>query len=367
MRQIIVAAATLVLAACSRQAPPRPVVQSADRTAPGETVAATLDSWPDTYEAVGTVRARTSAAISTKVMGYVRAMNVRAGDRVREGQVLATLDSRDLEAALKQADAALSEARAGVLEADSGVASASASLELARTTAARIEDLYRKKSVSNQELDEAVARRKAAQAAHEMAIARRRQLDARIAQAEQARQAADVTRSYAEIRAPFAGLVTARTADPGVLATPGAPLVTIEREGAYRLEAQVEESRLAQIRVGQAATVTLDSPARTIAARVSEIVPAVDAASRSATVKIDLPALAELRSGAFGRAQFALASRQVLAIPATALIERGQLQSVMVVENGGARARLITIGRTSNGSIEVLSGLTAGERVEVHP
>jgi RND family efflux transporter MFP subunit len=254
-----------------------------------------------------------------------------------------------------------------VPEADSAVASAKVNLELAETTAARIEDLYRKKSVSNQELDEAVARRKAAQAAHEMAIARRRQLDARIGQAEQGRRAADVMHSYAEIRAPFAGLVTARTADPGVLATPGAPLVTIEREGAYRLEAQVEESRLAQIRAGQAVAVTLDAPAKTVTARVAEIVPAVDAASRAATVKIDLPALAELRSGAFGRAQFMLASAQVLAIPTSAIVERGQLQTVIVVENETPRTRLITVGRKWNGRAEVLSGLTAGERVEARP
>jgi RND family efflux transporter MFP subunit len=357
----------LALAGCSREALRPAVAQSADRKAPGESVAATLESWPDTYEAVGTVRARTSAVLSSKVMGYVREMNAHTGDRVREGQVIATLDSRDLEATLRQADAAVAEARAGVPEADSAVASARANLELAETTGARIEDLHRKKSVSNQELDEAVARRKAAQAAHEMALARRRQLDARIAQAEQGRRAADVMHSYAEIRAPFAGLVTARTADPGVLATPGAALVTIEREGAYRLEAQVEESRLAQIRVGQSVTVTLDAPGKTITARVAEIVPAVDATSRAATVKIDLPALAELRSGAFGRVQFMLASAQVLAIPTGAIVERGQLQTVIVVENETPRTRLITVGRIWNGRAEVLSGLTAGERVEARP
>src|SRR5205085_8714978 len=136
-------------------------------------------------------------------------------------------------------------------------------------------------------------------------------------------------RGYAEIRAPFAGLVVARAAEPGVLATPGAPLVTIEREGSYRLEALVEESRLPAIRVGQTVTVILDAPAKSMESRVSEIVPAVDAASRAATVKIDLPAMAELRSGAFGRARFTLATRQVLVVPARAVVERGQLQSVM--------------------------------------
>ena len=144
---------------------------------------------------------------------------------------------------------------------------------------------------------------------------------------------------------------------------PGTPLLTIEREGAYRLEASVEESRMAAIRVGQPVSVTLDGIDRTLDARVSEIVPAVDAASRSYTVKIDLPKVPALRSGAFGRASFSMGSRVALSIPAAAVTERGQLQSVLVAENGVARTRLITAGSKNKDRIEVLSGLTAGDKV----
>jgi hypothetical protein len=107
----------------------------------------------------------------------------------------------------------------------------------------------------------------------------------------------------------------------------------------------------------------LDSVARTLDARVSEIVPAVDAASRTYFVKIDLPAIAALRSGVFGRAAFQMASRSLLAVPAAAVTERGQLQSVLVADNGIARTRLITIGQKVKDRIEVLSGLSAGETV----
>jgi RND family efflux transporter MFP subunit len=176
-----------------------------------------------------------------------------------------------------------------------------------------------------------------------------------------------VTRSYADVLAPFAGVVVSKSVEPGSLALPGTPLMTIEREGAYRLEASVEESHLATIRVGQPVSVTLDSVDRTLNARVSEIVPAVDAASRAYTVKIDLPALPSLRSGVFGRAAFQLGSRSLLTVPAAAVTERGQLQSVLVVENvagnGIARTRLITTGQKVKDGIEVLSGLTAGEKV----
>ena len=129
------------------------------------------------------------------------------------------------------------------------------------------------------------------------------------------------------------------------------------------LEAPVEESHLAAIRVGQAVSVTFDSVDRTLDARVSEIVPAVDAASRAYIVKIDLPPLGGLRSGVFGRVALQLGTRSLLAIPAGAVTERGQLQSVMIAENGVAHTRLITNGQKAKDRIEVLSGLTAGEKV----
>jgi RND family efflux transporter MFP subunit len=225
-----------------------------------------------------------------------------------------------------------------------------------------MQELFDKKSISNQEFDESTARRKAAEAGYEMAAAKGAQVRAKIAQAEQEVQAAGIMRTYAEIRAPFAGVVTARAAEPGSMASPGAPLVTIEREGGYRLEAAVEESRVKSIHAGQPVSVSLEALDRTVDARVSEIVPAVDAASRAYTVKIDLPALAELRSGMFGRAVFSSGARSVLAVPAAAVAERGQLQSVMVADSGSAHTRLVSIGQKSGDKVEVLSGLSVGEK-----
>jgi RND family efflux transporter MFP subunit len=327
------------------------------------TVTAAEQPWPAIYEAAGTVRARTSAVIAAKLMGYVREVKVQTGDRVREGQLLVTLDARDLDVNSRHAEAALEEVRSSMPEADGAVAGAKANLDLVQTTFNRMQDLFNKQSISNQEYDESSATLKAAQAAYQMAVAKRAQLDAQAARVQQDVRATEVARSYAEITAPFAGVVTAKTADPGTLAAPGTPLLTIEREGAYRLEASVEESHLAAIRVGQSVSVTLDGIDRTLEARVSEIVPAVDAVSRSYTVKIDLPNAPALRSGAFGRATFSLGSRVALSIPAAAVSERGQLQSVLVAENGIARTRLITAGSKNKDRIEVLSGITAGDKV----
>ena len=326
-------------------------------------VTATTETWPSMYEATGTVRARTSAVISAKLMGYVREVKVQAGDRVREGQLLVTLDARDLDVNSRRAEAAREEVRTAVPEADSGVAAAKANLDLAQATFARMQELFQKKSISNQEFDEVSAKLKAAQAGYDMARARRVQLNAKLAQADQEVRSTEVARSYAEVLAPFAGVVIAKSVEPGSLALPGAALFTIEREGAFRLEASVDEGHLAAIRVGQPVSVTLDGVDRALDPLRTDTVPAVDAASRTYTVKIDLPALPALRSGVFGRAIFQLGSRPLLEIPAGAVIERGQLQSVFVADNGIARTRLITAGQKAKDRVEVLSGLSAGERV----
>jgi RND family efflux transporter MFP subunit len=288
---------------------------------------------------------------------------VQIGDRVREGQELVTLDAQDLDANVRRAEAAEAEFRSAIPEADNGVAGAKANLDLAQSTFKRMEELASKKSISNQEFDETSAKLKSAQAAYDMARSRRSQLDSKLAQVEQEIRAASIMRDYTKIAAPFAGVVTGRSVEPGNLAAPGAPLLTIEREATYRLEASVDESKLPLVKAGEAVEVALEALDRRLTARVSEIVPAVDAASRAYTVKIDLPALTNVRSGMFGRAWFSMGSRKVLTVPAAALIERGQLQSVFVVDSGVARNRLITTGEREANALEVLSGLAEGEKV----
>lgn len=359
----------------ARQAPsaPRPVEVRVQRVEARE--------WPGGYEATGTVRARTTGIVSSKVMGYVRELRVHTGDTVKAGQILVVLDARDMEAAYRQAEAAHGEAKAAVAEADNGIAAARAQAELARTTYRRMKDLYDKKSISNQEFDEVSAKLKLAGAALEMALSKRRQLDAKIRQAEEGVANAAVLRSYAELRAPFTGTVIEKQVEAGNLVTPGAPLLTIEQAAGYRLEASVEESRLSRVRTGQTVTVSLEALNRSLEGRVSEIVPAVDPSSRAFTVKIDLPAAAGVRSGMFGRAVFPGEARKTIAIPETSVREQGQVRLVMVADNGIARSRMVTLGRRRPDAWEVLTGLSEGDpviaplpaaledgaRVKVHP
>jgi RND family efflux transporter MFP subunit len=352
----------LLLTSCGSE-PARRAAQPQTPPVAVQVAAVATEDWPASYEATGTVRARTTATISSKVMGYVQQVSVQVGDRVRQGQALITLDARDLDVSLRRAEAGRTEVESAIPELENATAAAKANLDLAQSTFKRMEELAAKKSISNQELDEASARLKAAQANYDMVRSRRAQVNSKMATAEQEIRGAGIMRDYARLAAPFSGVVITRSVEPGNLATPGSPLLTIEQDGVYRLEATVDESKLASVRVGQSVEAVIEAADKKLNARVSEIVPSVDAASRTYIVKLDLPATPQLRTGMFGRAIFPLGVQKVVAVPLTALMERGQLQSVFVVEDGVAHTRLVTTGRRTSNAVEVLSGLNAGEKV----
>jgi RND family efflux transporter MFP subunit len=159
--------------------------------------------------------------------------------------------------------------------------------------------------------------------------------------------------------------VTEKKVDAGSLASPGMPIFTMEDTRAYRLEVTVDESDIALVHVGQAASVTIDAREDAqLHGKVVQIVPAADPASRSFLVKVDLPAETRLRSGLFGRARFPRGERSALLIPRTSLVERGQLQGVYVLDaNQIAWLRYVTLGQSTGEQVEVLSGLQDGEKL----
>ena len=366
-RFLLLAIPILITAACSRHET-RVAAAGAEQKAAVvqvETVAASEIA--DIYQASGSVRARYSVAIAAKITDNILDVRVQTGDHVQAGQTLIALDRRDLEAHLRRSEAARAEAESTIDETENAITAARANFELARVTHKRFEELLAKASVSQQEFDESQTRLRSAEAALAMAASKRRQVEARRSQAEAEIAAARVALGYATLAAPFAALVTERKADPGSLATPGAPLLTLEREGNPRLEASIDESRLGLVRVGESVAVEIDGLNRTVTGRVAEIVPSVDVATRSFTVKIDLPALSGLRAGMFGRAGFAARKRGALLVPQSAVLERGQIRSVYVVEGDTARLRFVTLGEGRDDQSEILSGLTAGERIIVTP
>lgn len=335
-------------------------------------------STSDYYEAVGTVRAKTSTVLSAKVVGSITALHAREGDRVRAGQTLIEIDNRDARTQVSKAQAGVREAQTGTDEVDKNIraaesakAAAEASKALAASTLKRYQVLRERQSVSPQEFDEVETKYKVAVVEVERAermlqslTARKNMVLARIDSAKADVDVAQVQVGYARVTSPINGVVITRHAEVGSLAAPGTPLLTIE-DSNYRLEAAVEESQLRNIRLGATAIVTIDALGQEeMSGRVVEIVPAADPASRSYTVKIDIPGKSLLRSGLFGKARFVSGEREILAVPSKAILQRGQLNYVYVVDASGiARMRLITLGKQSGDRVEVLSGLSHSERI----
>lgn len=280
-----------------------------------------------TAKASGTVEARTRSVIAAQVMGVVRQVMVEPGQNVRAGQTLVVIDSQQLQAGAAQAEAARLEARSALPETAAAIEGARTHLDLARATQARLRRLFDRKSLAQQEMDEADARVKQAESAVAMAQSKRAQVEARIAQGDQAVSSANTQRGYATLVAPFAGVIVEKMASVGAMALPGVPLVTIEAAGGFRVAMQVEESQASRIKLGMPVRVKVEDR-EAVEVKVSEIVPSLDASTRSLTVKADLPAMQGLRSGAYAQAEWAVGERDVLTVDALAVRESGQMQMV---------------------------------------
>lgn len=359
--QALLAAVALMLGACNKPAAPLAVSEPPPqvvRVSPAQ-----LSDVAEIYQATGTVRAVTRSTLAAQVMATVRRVGVAVGDRVAAGQVLVTLEAPQLASAQAQAQAAVAEAESAVPEAAAAINAARAQVALATATHQRMTTLFGKASVSRQEMDEAEARLKQSQTALEMAEARRQQVEARGNQSRQALDSARTISSYLTLRAPFAGVVTEKIAQPGQVAAPGVPLLTIEQAGTYELEVAIDEARAAAMKTGQELQAAFADLPQPVTVRVTSIVPAIDPASRTLVVRALLPALSAWRSGQFARAEFRLGSRRALTVPASAVVTQGQLQFVYTTDAGRASSRMVTTAAAGAGSVEVLSGLTAGEAV----
>ncbi len=323
-----------------------------------------------TFEAGGVVRARQTAPIASRILAPVVAVHVRAGDRVRRGAPLVTLEGREIAANHARAAASLAASVEAVGAAEGAVRSAEAAVALARVTHDRVRTLHEKRSATTQELDQAVAALSAAEGQLHSARANLASAAAARQAAQAASDAAAVAVSYATLTAPFDGVVSERKVDAGAMATPGVPLLTIEDPAALRLEVTIDEARAGTIATGQPAEVSIGGgPAdgAWAAAKIGEI-ERIDPASHSLLVKLDLPSGTAVRSGAFGRARFTGEARRTLVIPSSASVQRGQLTFAFVIDaDNRARLRPISPGSTVAGNLEVLAGLAAGDRVVLAP
>jgi len=277
-----------------------------------------------------------------------------------------TLDAREITATGARASAAFDATKQSADAAASDTQAAEANVGIARVTRDRIATLHAKRSATTQELDQANASVSAAEAQLSGAIARAAAADAARLGAQAALQESQIAASYTVLAAPFDGLVTERNVDPGTMATPGAPLLTLEDSSAFRLEVRLDEARASQIALGQTAEVSVGDTAASATwspAKVVEIA-RLDAASHGFVVKIELPDRARVRSGQFGRARFEGPARRTLTVPATAVVHRGQLTFVFAVDaDNVARLRPVSVGTLAGDRVEVLAGVHDGDRV----
>lgn len=276
-----------------------------------------------TEEVVGTVRARLRAAVEAKVPGRIESLRVNPGQSVNAGELLLTLDAREAQARLDSAIAVREQT--------------SRDLE-------RISKLVKDGAVTQADLD-------ATEARHRVALAS-------VSEAE-------TVLGHTRVLAPFKGVITRKLADVGDLATPGRPLLEIEDPLALRFEADVPEALLERLEMGGSFPVRLDSRTNLLAGVVSEVAPVADSVSRTFRVKLDLTTVPGLRAGQFGRVAVPTGGTPVPQVPATAVVRRGQMEYVWMVQEGRAQLRIVRTGKVTGDRAEVLSGVTPGESVVV--
>jgi RND family efflux transporter MFP subunit len=319
-------------------APARPPAASA-----AQAVQVQLRAVEDYYAADAVVEAVRQATVSAQIAGTIVQFYVDAGDRVKRGQLLARIDTRET-------DAQVAASRAAVAQAETAVVQARLNYE-------RTKRLVAQNFVSQAALDKADADYKAALAALEAARAGTAQ--------------AATARSFAEIRAPIDGVVSQRLMEPGELATPGRPVLALHDAGALRAVGSLPQFVLAQTAKIDRAHVELAAVGRVVAATRVTVLPAADARLLSTLIRAELPAdvPAGVVPGTAAKIRVPLGTTNRLVMPAAALIRRGELTAVHVIGPDGApQLRQVRVGQTFDGDVvEVLAGLAAGERVQPNP
>ncbi|TAN07594.1 MAG: efflux RND transporter periplasmic adaptor subunit [Rhodanobacteraceae bacterium] len=286
----------------------------------------------------GTVVAAQTARIASRLTGYVRSLAVDVGDHVQAGQLLLTIDNRDVEAQVTQAHAVLASARAAYSDAAFNYE--------------RYSNLYRQQAVTRQEY-ESIKRTYAAARSG-------------VSAAEAGLAQADAQRAYAEVRAPFAGVITARLIEAGDLATPGRPLLVIDAPAHLEVHSQITPRAYAALGTGK--TVYVVNGATRLAATVVQLSPAADPATETHLIKAVLPAGSGLAPGAYVNVQVPVGTYRALFVPDTAVVTRAGLTEVFVLDRRNrAQLHMVRIGEHRGANTGILSGLTAGDRIVVHP
>lgn len=284
---------------------------------------AALEKAGKQIEIMGSLQAVEQAEISAQVSGNIIALPVILGSRVMKDDLLAEINAGEISARLRQSKAQLDQARRN-FEREKGLLKKNAATP---ETVKSLEDTLRIATAAYEEAGTMLA--------------------------------------YTRILAPFAGLITRKMANVGDLAAPGKPLLQLENEARLQVMANIPESMILKIALGDRLTVYIPPADLTVAGTVAEVAPTADHLSRTAPIKIDIPADPRLRSGQFARVSMGGGTAETITVPTAALLSFGQMEKIFIVTKGVARLRLVQSGEKTTEKAEILSGLQAGEVVVV--
>ena len=316
-----------------------------------DVAAASRDTIIEELTVVGNLIGLATVDVVPKVGGRLQSVNVRLGDSVRKGQLLAQLDDREILEQVRQAEASYEVQRATIRQRE-------ADLKFAETNLARSRNLFERQLLPRQSLDDADARQQAAAA----------QLDLSRAQFEQARARLDELRLNLEntrVVSPVNGFVARRQLDPGAFASSNAPMVSVVDISVVRLVANLVEKDLRRVQPGTQTRVDVDAfPGETFEGRVARVAPVLDPATRTAQIEIEIPNPGHrLKPGMYARVGLLVSRHEnALVVPRNALVDIEGRSGVFVVEGGTARFQVVQPGLLDLQKAEILSGLTDGQR-----
>lgn len=331
----LVAGAVIGLSACDKEAQEKSFEVATHQV---ETKVVEMGTMPLVVSLPGSIVPDQQARIASRLMGYIKTLPVEVGQKVKHGDLLFTIDSQDIRSQISQAKA--------------GYQQAQAALENAKADFERFSELYKEESVSRQQFDGVRLQYSVAQE--------------NLAAAKAGLQQAEAQLNYANVRAPFDGIVVQKMASAGDLAAPGQPVIVLENTSSLSVQTEVSQDLYAVLAVGDKATIKVDGIEQAVEGEIYSLVSAANPRTRGHTTKLSLPAIASVNSGTFARIDFVRGEHQTLLVPADAIVTRGGIQGVFVVDkNQTAHFRMLRLGKKVNGNIEVQAGLDIDEVIVI--
>jgi len=320
---ILIASALFMLAACS--ADETQAVKTPHPSTHAQMLTLDTADVPAYYITSGIVSSDHRVAISSRISGYVRAIAVREGDKVKAGQILVRVDPVNAKQALAQARADFANAK---------------------TDMNRYRKLLAEQAVTKQQFDKVQLRYKVAKSRVEQA---KNQL------------------AYAEIASPVTGIVVKKTMNTGDMANPGMPILTVEDPSQLLVETDVSGEAASTLKPGDAVDISIPALHQTRTGHIRQRVNAADPLSHQFHIKISLDSTHQIRAGMFAEVRFRMGMRHAILVPVDAVVHRSGLNGIYVVdEHGIAHYRQIRLGEQYANRVEVAAGLAAGERIAWH-